>query len=132
MSEKSTALTLLSLALISAGIIFYFTPGAGSIYPPCPTKYLTTYSCPGCGSLRSVHNLLHGNVEKAFYFNPLTVIALPFLAVWSVLYLLQLFFKMKLPPVKIKPFVIWLLISAIIIFTVLRNLPFYSFILFRS
>lgn len=131
MSERSTA-ALLIISVISAGIIFFFAPGAGSIYPPCPTKYLTTYSCPGCGSLRAIHNLLHGNIIKAFYFNPLTVIALPFLAFWSALSFLRLFFNIKLPVVKIKPFIIWLLISAIIIFTALRNLPLNPFTLFKS
>ncbi|MGM9983726.1 MAG: DUF2752 domain-containing protein [Fibrobacter intestinalis] len=30
--------------------------------------------CPGCGTLRSLNELLHGDFSEAFYFNPLTVL----------------------------------------------------------
>ncbi|MFH1074517.1 MAG: DUF2752 domain-containing protein [Candidatus Firestonebacteria bacterium] len=132
MNEKSTAIGLIIIFLVLTGMLFFFSPGEGSLYPPCPTHYLTKFSCPGCGSLRAVHNLLHGNIKAAFFFNPLIVLALPLLAVWFLLYLLKLFLKVKLPKITVKPAVFWLIISAIILFMILRNLPFYPFNLFKS
>jgi len=132
MDKKSTALGLLMVFLTLAGVLFFFAPVPGGIYPPCPTRYFTNLSCPGCGSLRAVHNLLHGRFKEAFFFNPLLVLLLPFLSAGFILYFSKLFFKTKLPDITLKPVVFRLLFSAIIIFMALRNLPFYPFYLFRS
>ena len=132
MSEKGIRLALGVIALLAISVLFIFTPGEGSIYPPCPTHYLTNLSCPGCGSLRAFHNLLHGNIKEAFFFNPLLVIVLPFLAVWFLLYIIKPFVRRKLPEITLKPVVFRLIFSAIILFVVLRNLPFYPFSLFKS
>ena len=35
--------------------------------------------CPGCGSQRAIHALLHLQFKDAFMFNPLVVISIPFL-----------------------------------------------------
>jgi hypothetical protein len=53
---------------------------AGNPLPPCPSEWLTGLFCPGCGSTRALHALLHGNVAAAMSFNPLLVLALPFIA----------------------------------------------------
>src|SRR3989339_76302 len=132
MTEKSTATGLIILVSIAVIVLFYFAPGEGGIYPPCPTHYLTNFSCPGCGSLRALHNLLHGNIKEAFFFNPLMVMVLPFLTVWFLLYVLKSIFAVKLPEVKLKPAIWWLIISCIILFMILRNLSFYPFTLFKS
>ena len=59
--------------------IYLFNPEGTRIYPPCVFKYLTGYYCPGCGSLRAMHRLLHGHILEAFGFNPLMIISLPFI-----------------------------------------------------
>lgn len=35
--------------------------------------------CPGCGSQRAIHSLLHLQFKEAFLFNPLVIISIPFL-----------------------------------------------------
>lgn len=42
-----------------------------------PFKLLTGYDCPGCGSQRALHALLHGDIN-AFAYNPLFIIAIPY------------------------------------------------------
>lgn len=39
---------------------------------------ITGFECPGCGSQRAIHQLLHLNIAKAFYHNPLIVLYLPY------------------------------------------------------
>lgn len=53
---------------------------AGNGLPPCPLYALTGLYCPGCGSTRCLHALLHGDLALAFAMNPLLVPALPVLA----------------------------------------------------
>jgi Protein of unknown function (DUF2752) len=56
------------------------TPG-GPI-PVCPTKLLFGIDCPGCGSLRMLYSVLHGNLLAAAKFNGLALAALALL-VWA-------------------------------------------------
>jgi len=53
-------------------------------YPVCPTYALTGLYCPGCGGLRAVHAVAHGDLGLALQRNPLVVVALP-LAIWAYL-----------------------------------------------
>ena len=48
----------------------------GGLLPVCPTKALLGIDCPGCGSLRTVYSLLHGDFASALRFNAVAVGAL--------------------------------------------------------
>ncbi|BCP44988.1 membrane protein [Mycobacterium intracellulare] len=52
--------------------------------PVCPTKALLGIDCPGCGSLRMLYSLMHGNVLAAARFNALGLAAVVLL-VWAYL-----------------------------------------------
>ncbi|BBZ73248.1 DUF2752 domain-containing protein [Mycobacterium paraseoulense] len=52
--------------------------------PVCPTKALLGIDCPGCGSLRMLYSLMHGNVMAAARFNALGLAAVVLL-VWAYL-----------------------------------------------
>lgn len=69
---------------ITAGLGFLywkFDPAdTSNVYPHCPFKLLTGYKCPGCGSQRAVHQLLHLNFKEAFELNQLLVLSLPYIA----------------------------------------------------
>lgn len=48
-------------------------------FPKCPFFWATGLKCPGCGSQRAVHQLLHFNIASAFRYNALFVLFLPIL-----------------------------------------------------
>ena len=52
--------------------------------PVCPTKALLGIDCPGCGSMRMLYSLMHGNLLAAARFNALGVVAVVLL-VWAYL-----------------------------------------------
>ena len=70
--------TWLGLAALSI-YLFVFEPGKTGFFPICMFRALTGFTCPGCGSTRALHQLLHGHVIEAFMLNPLLLIGLPFL-----------------------------------------------------
>ncbi len=70
---------LLLLLLVLAVIYFALDPAGFSFFPKCPFYWLTGYKCPGCGSQRAVHDLLHLNFRGAFHENPLLVISIPYI-----------------------------------------------------
>lgn len=62
---------------LSALFLFAFDPSRMRWSPPCPIRTVTGLLCPGCGSLRAVHQLLHFRPVVAFRLNPLLMLALP-------------------------------------------------------
>lgn len=62
-----------------------FNPfAAASVLPPCPFYWLTGLYCPGCGSTRALHALLHGDIAQAWAMNPLLVSTLPLIALMAL------------------------------------------------
>lgn len=63
-----------------AVVYFLFDPLESPYMPQCLFKRLTGLSCPGCGSQRVLHALLHGNLAAAFRANALLVVSIPAIA----------------------------------------------------
>jgi uncharacterized protein DUF2752 len=117
------------LAVCAAGVVMLrvFDPATSGIFPPCPVHYLTGWYCPGCGSLRAVHQLLHGNLRAAWALNPLTVVLLPFLTYGLVSFALFEIRGQGLPQPFLRAGWIRALCGAIILFGIARNLPLHPF-----
>jgi hypothetical protein len=68
------------LAILLIGIFYFtFNPATAGFFPKCPFFSLTGYKCPGCGSQRALHALLHLHIATAFAYNALLVMSLPIL-----------------------------------------------------
>lgn len=108
---------------LAALILFTFDPSAHAFYPVCVFHRSTGLLCPGCGSLRAMHQLLHGHLAAAFRFNALLVSALPFAGWWAVRYGIR---KARSQPAGLEFSSVWLwcALAAVVLFGVLRNLPF--------
>jgi len=102
-----------------AWALFAFNPTTTHLFPPCPLHALTGLYCPGCGTTRAAHQLLHGHVATAFGLNPLMVVALPFIAY----VLLRRAIPLGPPARPLPPWTIWALLVVVLTFGVLRNLP---------
>lgn len=114
---------ILLLASVGALILFRFEPGHAPIYPICLFHAATGLWCPGCGALRATHQLLHGHLVAALRFNALFVVLLPFL-LWLALRPLIAGFAGRPAKLGVRPAWLWLALGMILVFGVLRNLPF--------
>ena len=110
-------------ALIGFTALFVHDPAKSSLFPPCPFHALTGLHCPGCGTLRALHQLLHGNLLVGFLLNPLMVLCLPFLAYLFLSSCVRAVSGRRTPSVFLSPVWIWILLATIILFWVLRNIP---------
>ena len=118
---------MLAGAAVAVVMLRVFDPATSGVFPPCPVRYLTGWYCPGCGSLRAMHQLLHGNLAAAWAMNPLTVILVPFLSYGLVSHALyeirgRGLWRPLVPAVWIR-----VLCAAIILFGIARNLPLHPF-----
>jgi len=75
--SRRAALAGAGLALALA--LLYALDPARSPFSLCPIHALTGLDCPGCGSLRGVHDLLHGDWRGALGHNALLPLTLPLL-----------------------------------------------------
>lgn len=105
------------LILLCGGILYTVNPTGSDFYMDCPFYYLTGYHCPGCGSLRGMHQLLHGDIAAAFSLNPLFVILIPVLGGIYV-------FKRKWLQKTQVPIIV---LCIIFTYWILRNMPFLPF-----
>lgn len=96
-------------------------PATNPLFPPCPWRAVTGWLCPGCGSARAIHALMHGHVGAALYANPLAVAAVPLAAADLVR---RLRGDEGVVTCHIRPVCIHALAVAIVLFGVLRNVSF--------
>lgn len=72
------------LAGLGLAVLYFLLDPARYPFPRCPFFVLTGLYCPGCGSQRALHALLHGEVVRAAGLNLLAVLSAPVLAVGAV------------------------------------------------
>lgn len=76
--------------LLFVGIVIYFSLDPGTHhFPRCPFLSVTGLKCPGCGSQRAIHALLHGDLALAMTFNAFLVLAIPLVVLLLLGLLLQ-------------------------------------------
>ncbi len=109
-----------------AVLLFAFDPVQYRFYPVCLFHKTTGLLCPGCGSLRALHKLLHGHLGAALRFNALLILSVPLLG-WLVLRLCIARFQVALVFARIRPSWLWFGLIAIVLFGVLRNLRYLPF-----
>ena len=109
-------------AVAAAVILFWFDPSQHGFYPQCMFHQVTGYLCPGCGSLRAMHQLLHGNVAAAWDLNPLFVASLPLLGGYGVMVLWRRHMRHQ-PAPEFRLGWLWTAVATILFFGVVRNLP---------
>jgi hypothetical protein len=118
---------MLTAFAVAAVILRVLDPATSAIFPPCPVHYLTGWYCPGCGSLRAIHQLLHRDLRAAWAMNPLTVVLLPFLTYGLASAVLFQIRGQGLPQPFLRAVWIRALCAAIVLFAIARNLPFHPF-----
>lgn len=81
-AKRIVKIALVTAAVAAVAVVYFvFDPSSSaSLFPKCPFYWLTGYKCPGCGSQRALHALLHADVITAFRHNALLVISLPVIA----------------------------------------------------
>ena len=128
MYRRSTVIAIWSLILTGAAYLFVFEPGKTGIFPSCLFRFLTGYQCPGCGSTRAMHQLLHGHVLAAFMLNPLFLIAIPFLLFALLRYSVVVMHGGVPHHNRLPPAYIYALFVVVVSFWIFRNTPFYPFV----
>jgi len=106
----------------AAAILFFFNPTQHRFYPVCYFHAATGLNCPGCGSLRAMHQLLHGHLIEAARLNLLLLLCLPYLG-WRTIRFAIARLRGQQATLVIRPMWLWTFLCVTVVFAVLRNLP---------
>ena len=125
---KKILLILLGIAVFALLFpYFFYDPGNFKYFPSCPLYSISGIYCPGCGSQRAMHDLLHLNIVGAIGHNMLIVPAIIVVVYNYTIKLLEnkrgavLYNFMYEPKAPIIVFMV------IMVFWILRNIPVWPF-----
>ncbi|MEU6228655.1 DUF2752 domain-containing protein [Streptomyces sp. NPDC047042] len=113
------------LAAVAGAFAYVGTvdPNEPGHYPVCPLLRLTGVYCPGCGGLRSAYAFVHGEWTTALGANALAVAGyLAFAVLWTVWVVRAA--RGRPMRIDLGPVQAWSLGALLLVFTVVRNLPF--------
>lgn len=126
-AERILAAAGILAATTGAFVIGYFNPTIAGFFPVCPLHAVTGLNCPGCGLTRGFHVLFYGDVLGALHFNAFLPVYL-FVGIYFLVSLSLIVVRGRGLSFNIfKPHLLWGFLIVLIIFGIIRNLPFYPF-----
>lgn len=75
-NRKLIVAATITVAVTLMAVYFFFDPES-EVAPKCVFRQLTGWDCPGCGSQRAFHALLHGRIGEAWGYNPALFFMIP-------------------------------------------------------
>ena len=122
-SVEKIIITIVVLLILGYGIFIYFNQDLFF----CPIlKYFHIY-CPACGVTRMILSVLELDFYQAFRFNPLIFILLVILILFSIVQMFTFINKRKFIHINNKVYIG--LVIVLIVYTIMRNMKCFSFLL---
>ena len=98
-----------------------------ALIPPCVFReYLGVY-CPGCGGVRSVVSLIHGDFLQSFIYHPFVIYAAVMLILFIVISTVSLISKGKVKMPELHPVYIYIGIAVIFIQWIVKLVALFVF-----
>ena len=116
-------LALLGIAFL-AFLYFRYDPINNLLFPKCPLYVTTGVYCPGCGSQRATHALLHFDIPAVFKSNILFLPTLLLLGYHAATKITNHFINTKYTSILDRPKAPIIVLGIVIIYWILRNLPY--------
>ncbi len=121
--RRAQALLALGAFSLVLAVLVFVDPRTARFAPVCPLHVTTGLHCPGCGTGRALHALVHGDLARALRLNVLAVATIPVFLALAARAALRPDERLPVPPLWLRVAVYVLLAS----FFVARNLPFEPF-----
>ena len=109
------------IAVVSLFAAYYLIGPESGLYPRCMFRQLSGLECPGCGSQRAIHALLHGHISEAWSYNALLLIEMPLIALMLAAGSMSRHFPRLHAALNSRTLIVTLLVT-IIGWTIIRNL----------
>ena len=120
-------ISLITLGVFIALVLAFLTlvdPVTSVFAPKCMFKYLTGYDCPACGIQRSLHALLNGDTVTALRYNYFLLISIPYFLAVAITTFWKADLIVKMGYYVQHPNVVRAILVLIIIWWIVRNIPY--------
>ena len=115
-----------TIAILCLGIFLYILYDF-HIRIPCAFKTLTHLNCPSCGVSRMCVSISHGDIKSAFYYNQVLISLTPPISPYYIFYQIRYIRTGQRKISKLENNTMILIIVILIIYGIVRNLPFYPY-----
>lgn len=99
----------------------------GTVFAVCPFHYITGLHCPGCGSQRAVHDILHIRILEALKHNALLILVVTIIGsklyAWGTKKYLPTYYY----DLNGKSWFTYTVVIFVLGFWILRNIPVHPF-----
>lgn len=124
---------LFFLITVGAVLVYFYVvfPALRGIIQPhhCMLTEITGLLCPACGGTRAAEHLLAGRFGPALRSNLLIILVPPlFLYIYWISFRLAFDRSFRAVQFRIAPVWLWGLLAIILLFWILRNLPYFFFL----
>lgn len=126
--RKTISVGLPVFIVATALLFFILDPGKHIIFPRCVFYSLSGFYCPGCGSQRAIHNLLHLNIAGVVKNNVLFLPAAVVIVYHYVHPVINRRLGLRLPNILYMKHTPWVILGIVSAFWILRNLSSFSFL----
>lgn len=124
MRGKILLITIGVIAVIVLLFLALVDPATMIFAPKCMFKYLTGYDCPACGIQRSLHALLNGDTVTALRYNYFLLISIPYFIAIAITTFWKADLIVKMGYYVQHPKVVRAILVLIIIWWIVRNIPY--------
>lgn len=116
------------IVLLTLGIFYFIiNPNTFAYAPKCPFHTLTGFHCPGCGSQRALHEILHGNIWTGLQHNFLILLAVLIVGYQFYINFINTRKKQTQKNLLQHSAAKWLILALVLGFWILRNIPLEAF-----
>lgn len=118
---------LFGIGFVVIAFLFYFLdPATHRLFPKCILYSVSGIYCPGCGSQRALHCLLHFDWAGVVRYNILFFPAAFILLYHYIHPVLNRWMHWKLPNILYHKNTPWIVLAVVVAFWIGRNLPPFS------
>jgi len=127
--KKKYILYIVAIPAVLGLLVYFFnySPGESGFFLKCPLKHFIGIYCPGCGSQRALHSLLHLEFGKVASLNFLFLPALGVFIYNLFVRIYNHFSQKQLVNYLYKPNFPKVVLAIVIIFWIARNIPIKPF-----
>jgi len=120
-NRRFKAAAVLFTAAVCILVLYLLNPAKYTYYPTCYLYLLTGKLCPGCGGMRGMHQLLHGNLAEALKYNLLLAAVVPVGSYYLLSEVSIVLFNKPFPHLPHSKPVFYVVMSIVTLYWILRN-----------